>query len=247
MPAALALTFDDGPDPRGTPAVLEALAAAGVRATFFVLGERVRAHPGLLSAVLEAGHAVEVHGYGHLSHRASGRAAVAADLERALEALDAAAVRPARWRVPWGFPAPFSAGLARERDLTLTGWTLDTHDWAGHPPAAMLAALTPDLRPGDVVLMHDGIGPGAEREHARETAALVAPLVAAARRGGLAPGPLTPGWPVPEGNPDDSRAARPGRQEPRDADRRAARPGRQELRDADRRATTPAHGRFSRG
>src|SRR4051812_3475218 len=64
----LALTFDDGPDPRGTPAVLAALAEAAATATFFVLGERVERRPEMVEAVLAAGHEVEVHGYAHLRH-----------------------------------------------------------------------------------------------------------------------------------------------------------------------------------
>jgi peptidoglycan/xylan/chitin deacetylase (PgdA/CDA1 family) len=61
----LALTFDDGPDPRGTSAMLDALAAANVKATFFVLGERVERNLALLARVLEEGHEVELHGYEH--------------------------------------------------------------------------------------------------------------------------------------------------------------------------------------
>jgi len=197
----LALTFDDGPDPRGTPAVLDALAAARARATFFVLGERALTHPGLLARVRDEGHGVELHGHGHPRHPASTRAAIAADLGRALAVLDAAGVRPARWRVPYGFLAPFTAPLARSRGLTLTGWTLDSHDWTGDAAGTMLARLEPRLAGAAVVLLHDGVGPGARREHALETAALVGPLVVAARARGLRPGPLEPGWPVPAGNP----------------------------------------------
>ncbi len=197
----LALTFDDGPDPRGTPAVLEALAAADVRATFFVLGERVAEHPALLAEVVAAGHDVQLHGHGHLRHPDCARTAVAADLDAALGALAAAGVAPSRWRVPWGFLAPFSAELAAARGLALTGWTLDTRDWDGAPAQALRRRVEPGLADGGVVLAHDGIGPGALREDAGATAALVGPLVRAARDRGLEPGPLTPGWPVRPDNP----------------------------------------------
>jgi peptidoglycan/xylan/chitin deacetylase (PgdA/CDA1 family) len=148
----LALTFDDGPDPRGTPAVLDALAAAGARATFFVLGERVVEHPALLRDTVAAGHDVELHGFAHLCHPDRGRATIAADLERALGALADAGVRPARWRVPWGVVAPFSAELAAAHGLALTGWTLDTRDWAGATAELIgplvLAARERGLEPG---------------------------------------------------------------------------------------------------
>jgi peptidoglycan/xylan/chitin deacetylase (PgdA/CDA1 family) len=187
---ALAFTFDDGPDPRGTPAVLAALAAASVRATFFVLAERVAEHPRLLADVLRAGHDVEVHGYGHEAHTGSSEAAVAADLDRALAVLADAGGRPSRWRVPYGLVAGFTSGLARSRGLVLAHWTLDPQDWAGHTAEAMLAGLEPRLVPGDVVLLHDGVGPGALRSDARETAALVEPLARAARARELEPQPL---------------------------------------------------------
>ena len=80
----VSLTFDDGPDPRGTPAVLDALARAGARATFFVLGERVTRAPDLLARMLAEGHAVEVHGYGHRATPARRGRTVEADLDAAL-------------------------------------------------------------------------------------------------------------------------------------------------------------------
>ena len=125
----LALTFDDGPDPRGTPAVLDALEDAGVTATFFVLGERVDAESGLLRRVIEAGHAVEVHGYEHLRHPHVTREEVEADIDRALDVIGGAQ----RWRIPWGHLADFTNDVATERGLEIVGWTTDTHDWRGDP------------------------------------------------------------------------------------------------------------------
>jgi peptidoglycan/xylan/chitin deacetylase (PgdA/CDA1 family) len=198
----LALTFDDGPDPRGTPMVLDALAAAHVTATFFVLGARVEEHPELLVRTLDEGHAVEVHGFEHLRHPESTREAVAADLDRALDALARVGVTPERWRIPWGHLAAFSARVARERRLRIVGWDADTHDWRGDDAGTMLAGL--NLHEGGIVLAHDGISVGAQRTTAEQTAALVGPLVDEARARGLEPGPLRAKWPVPipVGNPN---------------------------------------------
>jgi peptidoglycan/xylan/chitin deacetylase (PgdA/CDA1 family) len=200
----LALTFDEGPDPRGTLAVLDALDAAGVRATFFVLGERVAARPELAARVLDAEHGVELHGHAHLRHPHVTRAEVEADLDAALQVLASVGVTPRRWRIPWGQLAPFTVPLARERGLEVVGWTVDTHDWRGHTAQRMLAGVEPQLRAGAIVLAHDGIGTGALRIHARATAELLGPLVRAARARGLEPGPLSDGWPgaIPLGNPD---------------------------------------------
>ena len=198
----LALTFDDGPDPRGTPAVLQALQRAGVKATFFVLGARVEEHPDLLERTLDAGHTVEVHGFEHLRHPHSTREAVAIDLDRALDSLARTGVVPERWRIPWGHLADFSQEIARARQLEIVGWDADTHDWRGDDARTMLAGL--ELRRGGIVLAHDGISVGALRETAEATADLVPLLVAKARAQGLEPGPLRAGWPVPVpvGNPN---------------------------------------------
>jgi peptidoglycan/xylan/chitin deacetylase (PgdA/CDA1 family) len=203
----LALTFDDGPDPRGTPAVLDALADAGVRATFFVLGERVRSHPDLIERILAEGHAVQAHGYGHPRHPDLDEREIAADLDAALAELARHGVAPALWRAPFGHLAPFSAAVAEERGLRLAGWTHDTHDWMGLEAGEVHAAIVPALHDGAIVLMHDGVGEGALRETCEETARLIGPLVTAAREAGLEPGPLDPRAPLlPAGNPELARA-----------------------------------------
>jgi peptidoglycan/xylan/chitin deacetylase (PgdA/CDA1 family) len=194
----LALTFDDGPDPRGTPAVLDALAGARVRATFFVLGDRAERYPELLARVRDEGHEVEVHGFAHLRHPRTTRRAVERDIDRALATIGGARL----WRIPWGHLAGYTRDVAKERGLRIVGWSADTHDWRGDSAEVMLAGL--DLAHGGIVLAHDGISVGARRETAEETARLVPCLVEAARRRGLSPGPLTPDWPVPVpiGNPE---------------------------------------------
>lgn len=175
----VALSFDDGPDRRGTPPVLDALARAGVVATFFVLGERVAEEPALLERVLAAGHDVQVHGYAHLRHTEHTRAEVKDDLVRALNALP---VQPALWRLPYGEPADFSEEIAHEHGLAIVRWTVDSGDWRGESAQAMLARLQGELRDGAIVLMHDGAS------RARHTAALIGPLVDAIRAKGLDPG-----------------------------------------------------------
>ncbi len=178
----MALTFDDGPDPRGTPMVLGALARARVKATFFVLGERVIREPALLERVLAAGHDVQVHGFGHLRHPEHERAVIEADLDAALAALAAHGVRPTIWRLPYGEPAAFSQALAEACGLAIVRWTADSYDWRGDDAGGMLAALTPHLRPQAILLMHDGVA------NTPETAALIEPLVHAIRAKGLEPG-----------------------------------------------------------
>jgi peptidoglycan/xylan/chitin deacetylase (PgdA/CDA1 family) len=177
----VALTFDDGPDPLGTPAVLDALARARAHATFFVLGERVEREPSMLKRMLEAGHDVQVHGHAHLRHTEHDRARIEDDLEQALRGLEPHGVHPTLWRLPYGEPAVFSDEIARAHGLTIVRWTVDSHDWRGDDADTMLTAVEPELKDGAVVLMHDG-------RDARETAALIGPLVHAVRAKGLEPG-----------------------------------------------------------
>jgi peptidoglycan/xylan/chitin deacetylase (PgdA/CDA1 family) len=178
----VALTFDDGPDSQGTPIVLDALARAEAVATFFLLGERVEREPALLERVLEAGHDVQVHGHAHLRHAEHDRARIEDDLNAALRALERHGVHPTLWRLPYGEPAEFSAGIAAGHRLEIVRWTVDSHDWRGDDADTMLAALEPAITADAIVLMHDGAS------RARHTAALIAPLVHAIRAKRLEPG-----------------------------------------------------------
>jgi peptidoglycan/xylan/chitin deacetylase (PgdA/CDA1 family) len=184
MPA-LALTFDDGPDPEWTPAVLDALAGVGARATFFVLGARVSAHPELVLRAVREGHTVGVHGFGHVRHTEQDGATGAGDLDRALAELASLDITPTLWRTPWGVEAEWTRPAAESRSLRLVRWTADTHDWRGDTATTMLTAIEPAVAADAIVLAHDGLGPGALRTDCAETVALIAPLVELGRERGL--------------------------------------------------------------
>ncbi|MEA2357835.1 MAG: peptidoglycan-N-acetylglucosamine deacetylase [Solirubrobacteraceae bacterium] len=169
LAGSVALTFDDGPDPVWTPAVLAALRGSPLRATFFVIAPRAVEHPELVAAARAAGHAVELHCYDHVRHTELARADVERDTERALEALADLGVRPTRWRPPYGVEAEWTREVADAFGLTLCGWDLDTNDWRGHAAEHMLAEVGPGLRPGAVVLLHDGVGPESLRDGCEET------------------------------------------------------------------------------
>lgn len=181
----VALTFDDGPDERATPLVLDALAACGAVATFFVLAPAALARPAIVARCRAEGHAVELHGWAHLRHPQHTAPEIAADTARALEALASLGVEPTWWRLPWGLAGPGSVDVAAAHGLRVVGWTADTEDWDGAPTARLLERVRPRLGADAVVLAHDGIGPGARRTDADATVGLVGPLVAAIRsRGG---------------------------------------------------------------
>ncbi|MHB8233841.1 MAG: polysaccharide deacetylase family protein [Solirubrobacteraceae bacterium] len=189
-PGSLSLTFDDGPDGRWTPAVLDALARCGATATFFMLGERVLADPDTARAVCAAGHDVQLHGFRHVRHSELDEREIELDAARAMEALACVEVCPALWRTPWGVRTAATSAVAARLGLTLVDWTLDTHDWRGDPAGAMFARACDQLVPGAVVLMHDALGPGARRAGCQSTVELIEPLVVAARARGLRVQPI---------------------------------------------------------
>lgn len=181
----LALTFDDGPDPVGTPRLLALLLRLKAKATFFPIASRATAHPRLIAAMLAHGHAVGVHCDRHLRHSQRSQDSLTRDTAAALTSLRALGARPSLWRTPWGDLAPWSAQVARQFNLRIVGWTVDTHDWRGDRAQSMLAAIEPALTSGTVVLAHDGIGPGARRDTIEQTLALVEAIARLAPAKGL--------------------------------------------------------------
>jgi peptidoglycan/xylan/chitin deacetylase (PgdA/CDA1 family) len=199
-PAPVALTFDDGPDPVWTPLVLDALANAGARATFFVVAPRATRYPSLISSMRGKGHDLAFHCSEHVRHDAMTRREIEADVESGLLALG----RSVRyWRSPWGLITLPTEEVANKHRLGLVGWTADTEDWRGGAPEEMLARIRGRISPGAIVLMHDGIGPGATRDVCSGTVDLIGPLVALLRSHGLEPATLGElQHPLPDRNPD---------------------------------------------
>jgi peptidoglycan/xylan/chitin deacetylase (PgdA/CDA1 family) len=183
--ASLALTFDDGPHPSGTPAVLDALEQAGAAATFFVIAPLAEREPALIGRIQAAGHTIGLHCDAHVRHSERDRSAVAADTETALARMTRLGLAPTLWRTPWGDRAPFTETLAAAYGLSLVDWTVDTHDWRGDAAGEMFDVTRAQLRDGAVVLAHDGIGPGARRSDAAETAAYVGLAAQLASAAGL--------------------------------------------------------------
>jgi peptidoglycan-N-acetylglucosamine deacetylase len=152
--AGVALTFDDGPDPDATPAVLEVLGAAGATATFFLVGEQVEAHPGLASEIAAHGHVVGLHGYRHVEH--DELADPRADLERGAAALATATGEPpALFRPPYGRFSEASYAACRELGLSPVYWSGWGCDWEPIPAPRIVDLVIRDIAPGAIVLLHD--------------------------------------------------------------------------------------------
>lgn len=155
-PGGVALTFDDGPDPKGTPAVLEFLDARGWRATFFLLGSQVRRHPQVARSIAAAGHEIAVHGYEHRNHLARSASWVRRDLRAAREEIAAATGMQPRWvRPPYGVLSAGTLAAAKELQLTPVLWTAWGRDWEAGPADTVMAHLRRALRDGGTILLHD--------------------------------------------------------------------------------------------
>jgi peptidoglycan/xylan/chitin deacetylase (PgdA/CDA1 family) len=165
----IALTFDDGPDERWTPELLDLLAAVGAQATFFPIARRAAARPDLIKRMRDEGHTVGLHCDRHERHSSHTIEWLRRDTSSALERLRETGVRPALWRTPWGDTAPWTETVARERGLRVVGWTVDTIDWRGDTGEAMYEGTRDSINPGAIILAHDGLGPGARRSGAGET------------------------------------------------------------------------------
>jgi len=158
---AVALTFDDGPSPEVTPAVLDALRAFGVRATFFVLGEAVERAPHLLRRIVAEGHTVGLHGDTHRPFVLLSGREIAGEIGRArgavLRACPDVVLSP--WlRPPHGFKSPGVLWATHRAGLRLAGWAVDGRDYRETDPVRVARNVLDALRPGAVVLLHDGPG-----------------------------------------------------------------------------------------
>ncbi|MDI1443189.1 polysaccharide deacetylase family protein [Polyangium sp. 6x1] len=154
----VALTFDDGPNPRHTPKVLAELDRAKVKATFFVIGKKAEAHPEIVRDIVARGHALGSHGYAHPRTFAMlSTSAVRADIERSLVVLEKiTGRRPSLFRPPIGHTNPRIAKVVDELDLTVVGWSVRAIDGLASADAARVTArVTRGLEDGAIVLLHD--------------------------------------------------------------------------------------------
>lgn len=151
---AVGLTFDDGPHPQGTPAVLDLLAAHGATATFFVVGEQVRRTGSLLDEVLAAGHRVAVHGDRHRCLLRLTPRVLADDLDRVTGTL--AGRNVGLHRAPYGVYSAGALLAVRRRGWQPVLWSRWGRDWRARATAGSVAAeVTRELGAGDVLLLHD--------------------------------------------------------------------------------------------
>lgn len=181
----VALTFDDGPHPQGTPAVLESLREAAAAATFFLAGEQAERRPALVAEIVAAGHRVELHCHRHRNQlRLSGRELIA-DAERGRAAIEDAGGQEVRdYRPPLGIFSAVGLRAIRRRGWRPVLWSQWGRDWdASATPASITRRLIADVRAGDILLLHDADYYSARGSWVRTAAALPAILEELEARG----------------------------------------------------------------
>ena len=153
----VALTFDDGPHPEGTPAVLEVLARAGAVATFFLVGEQVRRRPELAVRIASEGHLVALHGFRHQLQLRLAAGQVSEDVHRGAAAIeDAVGSAPGWHRPPYGVYSPAGLEAARVAGLRPLLWSRWGKDWRRFTtPPRIAARASRGVAHGDVILLHD--------------------------------------------------------------------------------------------
>jgi peptidoglycan/xylan/chitin deacetylase (PgdA/CDA1 family) len=170
----VAITFDDGPHPEGTPGVLQILADADIKASFFLIGEQVERRPALAAEIASQGHLVALHGYRHRPQPAMSQKAVQLDLERGVGAIEDATHAAVAWhRPPYGLYSPAGLAAARAGNLRPLLWSRWGKDWRKFTTPERIARLaTANLADGDVILLHDADFYSSRGSHERTVAAL---------------------------------------------------------------------------
>jgi peptidoglycan/xylan/chitin deacetylase (PgdA/CDA1 family) len=152
----IALTFDDGPNPPHTEAILEVLARHAARATFFMVGQSAERHPDLVRRMLAAGHEIGNHTMHHAIVAWRTPAVVEREIGEAQAALVAAGARPRWFRAPHGFKSPFLRRALRRHGLSLVAWTRGCWDTDRPGVDAIVSRTVPRLADGQILLLHDG-------------------------------------------------------------------------------------------
>ena len=173
----VSITFDDGPNPRATPRILDVLRREGVRATFFVLGRHAERWPELVRRAALDGHQLGNHGYFHRKLHRRSPGYVRDDLTRGTEQIvRASGVRPRHFRAPHGFRSPWVTPIAASLGQRTVGWSLGVWDSA-RPGADVIAARTLEgMHAGSILLLHDGDGYDPEGDRSQTAEALPAIL-----------------------------------------------------------------------
>ena len=154
----ISLTFDDGPDPRSTPQLLDWLREEKIPAAFFCIGKHVEKNPELAARIVREGHLLENHSYAHSNFtNFYGRSQLRTELVQAQEVIEkTCGVAPTFFRPPVGLSNPNTFRVADELNLRVIGWNIRSFDTITATPQKIVARVQRNLWPGSIILLHDG-------------------------------------------------------------------------------------------
>jgi peptidoglycan/xylan/chitin deacetylase (PgdA/CDA1 family) len=180
----VSITFDDGPNPRATPRILDVLRREGVHATFFVLGRHAERWPELVRRAALDGHQLGNHGYFHRKLHRRSPGYVRDDLTRGTEQIvRASGVRPRHFRAPHGFRSPWVTPIAASLGQRTVGWSLGVWDSARPGADGIASRAVEGMHAGSILLLHDGDGYDPEGDRLQTADALPSILAGLRRRG----------------------------------------------------------------
>ncbi|WP_102349334.1 polysaccharide deacetylase family protein [Bacillus sp. Marseille-P3661] len=152
----VALTFDDGPENHYTPQILDILKEKGVPATFFVMGQQVKAYPKIMQRIVNEGHAIGNHSYTHPNLSNEWSATVRKELESTLAEIQYnLGIKPDLLRPPYGSVTKADVAMINRLGLRNIMWSVDTMDWSGLSSEQILQIVERQLTPGGIILQHN--------------------------------------------------------------------------------------------
>ncbi|MGG3456168.1 Peptidoglycan-N-acetylglucosamine deacetylase [compost metagenome] len=157
----IALTFDDGPDPRFTPQILDVLHRKGIKATFFVVGVRAKKFPKLMQRIHQEGHLIGNHSFSHPNFRKRSVKQFQTEILRTEKIIqNSVGYRPKLIRPPYGEIREEQVQWAKKNGYTLVNWNVDSQDWKGIDKNKVKSNVIDTAGPGSIILQHSGGGVG---------------------------------------------------------------------------------------
>lgn len=168
----MVLTYDDGPDPRFTPLVLDILKKHHAHASFFILGKRAENHPEIVKRISKEGHEIANHSYSHADFNRINKAAMLQEIQTTNRIIHFITGKKPLWfRPPGGFLSYQLVEICRKENLTIAYWTYqqDSKDWRPGVGAQQIANhIIKRIKPGQIIILHDGAPNGMQTAQATD-------------------------------------------------------------------------------
>ncbi|EKN67626.1 chitooligosaccharide deacetylase [Neobacillus bataviensis LMG 21833] len=175
----VALTFDDGPDPRFTPKILDILKEHKIKATFFLMGARADAYPDLVKRIKAEGHIIGNHTYWHPNLVTQGDISTLQSevTKTEIRLAELSGYRTKLFRAPYGFLYNELVEKLKEMNYSVIAWSVDSLDWHESPPEQISYNVLSNVHPGAIIIMHDGAAWDEDRTNTIKALRLIIPAL----------------------------------------------------------------------